>query len=296
MWEGIFPPQLLTVLKQKVKQASQPVGHQVQPVQAHPSQWVQRQGSEQRPVSSMSISIPSTTGRNGYHDGGPASHLTGRPMSASYQHPHQRSDGFQAAYAPLHVQQPHAQSSWQAHQVVQQGSSAYPQPQQQHQQPLVLPNLLSSLLSSGLLTVPPSVSIAQSGLLPAAPAVSYTHPPSRGATPEAVDPEDCRFVPSRLKVLSWPLIIVPAVILNVCCRCNGQARLFILAFSQLLHVLRYAAFPIMKAACSVLIEAQMKGLCSRFSFVLIAVKILHFVLAQQFTVRLKKRNKLRMIA
>ncbi|KAL0047616.1 hypothetical protein WJX82_007810 [Trebouxia sp. C0006] len=63
-------------------------------------------------------------------------------------------------------------------------------------------------VSSGLLTVPPSVSIAPSGLS-AAPAVFYTHPPSRAATPEAVDPEDCKFVPSRLKEYN------PAVLANL---------------------------------------------------------------------------------
>ncbi len=79
--------------------------------------------------------------------------------------------------------------------------------------------------------MPPSVSIAPSGLS-AAPAVFYTHPPSRAPTPEAVDPEDCKFVPSRLKVLSWPLVAALAnlhilfaagVINGISCACVGVA-------------------------------------------------------------------------
>ena len=208
-WEGIFPPQLLAVLKQRVNQGvPTPVtGNPLHASQAHSNQWSLRVGNEQQPVSSVTTSVPSTSGRNGYYA---APQVTGRLMSASYQHPQhaqQRQSGLQPGYAAPQGQP--TQRPWQPHQAVQQAASAQ-YPQQPSCQPLVLPNLLSSLLSSGLLTVPPSVSIAPSGMLPAMPAVSYTHPPSRAGTPEAVDPEDCKFVPSRLKVLSWPLVITAA--------------------------------------------------------------------------------------
>lgn len=208
-WEGIFPPQLLAVLKQRVNQGvPTPVtGNPLHASQAHSNQWSLRVGSEQQPVSSVTTSVPSSSGRNGYYA---APQVTGRLMSAAYQHPQhaqQRQSGLQSGYAAPQGQP--TQRPWQPHQAVQQAESAQ-YPQQPSCQPLVLPNLLSSLLSSGLLTVPPSVSIAPSGVLPAMPAVSYTHPPSRAVTPEAVDPEDCKFVPSRLKVLSWPLVIAAA--------------------------------------------------------------------------------------
>ena len=224
-WDGIFPAQLLSVLKQRVGQAvpSQASGNAGQ---AQSSHWGQRVASnDQQPVSSTTTNIPSTSGRNGYCA---APHVTGRLMSASYQHPQQRQDSFQSGYA---APQAHpSQQQWQSHQAAQQAGSAQ-YSQQSSCQPLVLPNLLSSLLSSGLLTVPPSVSIAPSGLS-AAPAVFYTHPPSRAATPEAVDPEDCKFVPSRLKVLSWPLVAALAklnmlfaagVIDCLSCACVGVA-------------------------------------------------------------------------
>lgn len=223
-WEGIFPPQLLTVLKQRVAQdvPSQASGNALQSGQAQSSHWGQRMANDQQPISSTNTSIPSTSGRNGYYA---ASHVTGRLMSASYQHPQQRQDSFQSGYAAAQVQP--SQRQWQSHQAAQQASSV----QYSQQQPLVLPNLLSSLLSSGLLTVPPSVAIAPPGLS-AAPAVFYTHPSSRAATPEAVDPEDCKFVPSRLKVLSWPLVTALAnlrmfsaagVIDRLSCACVGVA-------------------------------------------------------------------------
>jgi hypothetical protein len=226
-WDGIFPPQLLTVLKQRVAQdvPSQASGKALQSGQAQSSHWGQRVANDQQPVSSTNTNIPSTSGRNGYYA---APHVTGRLMSASYQHPQQRQDSFQSGYAAPQGQP--SQRQWQSHQAAQQaGSVQYSQ--QSSCQPLVLPNLLSSLLSSGLLTVPPSVSIAPSGLS-AAPAVFYTHPPSRAGTPEAVDPEDCKFVPSRLKVLSWPLIAAIAnlhmlfaagVIDCLSCACVGVA-------------------------------------------------------------------------
>ncbi|KAA6426564.1 MAG: pre-mRNA cleavage complex 2 Pcf11-like [Trebouxia sp. A1-2] len=203
-WDGIFPPQLLTVLKQRVAQdvPRQASGNALQFGQAQSSDWSQRAENGQQPVSLTNSNIPSTSGRNGYYA---APHVTGRLMSASYQHPQQRQDSFQPGYAAPQGQS--SQQQWQSHQAAQQvGSVQYLQ--QSSCQPLVLPNLLSSLLSSGLLTVPPSVSIAPSGLS-AAPAVFYTHPPSRAATPEAVDPEDCKFVPSRLKEYN------PAVLANL---------------------------------------------------------------------------------
>ncbi|KAL0041726.1 hypothetical protein WJX79_002516 [Trebouxia sp. C0005] len=125
-WDGIFPPQLLTVLKQRVAQdvPRQATGNALQFGQAQSSDWSQRAENGQQPVSLTNSNIPSTSGRNGYYA---APHVTGRLMSASYQHPQQRQDSFQPG----------------------------------------------------------------------------------AATPEAVDPEDCKFVPSRLKEYN------PAVLANL---------------------------------------------------------------------------------
>lgn len=211
MWEGIFPSQLLNVLKQRVKQAvpDQPTASHVHSAPAHSSLWAHIDTSQQRPVSSHTTNMPSTSGRNGYYAAPQAPYQTGQTMSASYQQPQrvqQHHTGFHPAFSVPQDKPPNDQASWQPHQVAQQARSAgHLHPSQQPScQPLVLPNLLSSLLSSGLLTVPPSVSISPAGRLSAAPAVSYTHPPSRAGTPETVGPDDCKFVPSRLKVLSWP--------------------------------------------------------------------------------------------
>ena len=277
-WDGIFPPQLLTMLKQRVAQAvpSQASGHASQSGQAQSSHWGQRGANDQQPVSSTNTSIPSTSGRNGYYA---APYVTGRLMSASYQHPQQRQDSFQSGYAapkgqPLQRQQSHQA----AHQA---GSVQYSQ--QSSCQPLVLPNLLSSLLSSGLLTVPPSVSIAPSGLS-AAPAVFYTHP-SRAATPEAVDPEDCKFVPSRLKVLSWPLV---AALANL-------HMLFAAGVMNCYHVHVWVLLEghvwfkcnVLKVACCC--SSGIKGLCCLLiDFGILAVKIVHDVLAQQCPCELRK--------
>lgn len=214
MWEGIFPQQLLNVLKQRVEQpvpaenAGMPrSGHSAQ----HQSnQWAQSQGPVHQPISFDT--------RNGYHA---ESRLTGRPMSASYQRPqyaHQQPAAFAASAAPVQSRQAPGHL-WQS----QQGAHVqYANVQQPSSQPLVLPNLLSSLLSSGLLTVPASVSIA-AGPQAAGPALTYSHPQSRAATPEAVTAEDCKFVPSRLKVLSWSLY-------HNCCSC--LVLLFVLQASQ----------------------------------------------------------------
>ena len=197
MWEGIFPQQLLNVLKQRI---SQPVPAQSagtssigQGAWYHSNQWSHSQGSSDHPAS--------TSGRNGYHT---ESHVTGRPMSATYQDPRypQHPSSFQQA--PMAAQARSGPTQWPE----QVAPVQYAAPQQPSSQPLVLPNLLSSLLSSGLLTVPASVSIAPAGAQAATPAVFYTHPQSRAATPEAVNAEDCMFVPSRLKVLSWSLCCI----------------------------------------------------------------------------------------
>jgi len=280
-WDGIFPPQLLTVLKQRVAQdvPSQANGNALQSGQAQSSHWGQRVANDQQPVSSTNTSIPSTSGRNGYYA---APHVTGRLMSASYQHPQQRQDSFQSGYAAPQAQA--SQRQWQSHQAAQQaGSVQYSQ--QSSCQPLVLPNLLSSLLSSGLLTVPPSVSIAPSGLS-AAPAVFYTHPPSRAATPEAVDPEDCKFVPSRLKVLSWPL--VTALATCICCLLQVSLTVcFVHVWVLLEGHVWFKCNALQTACCS---SSGMKGLCCLLIyFGILAVKIVHDVLAQQCTCELSKR-------
>lgn len=220
MWEGIFPQQLLNVLKQKIEQPklvpttemprsgapAQYYSHR--PTQYQSTHWTRSQGPTHQPVSS--------SGRNGYPTESNIPHQSGRPMSASYQHP-------QYAYQHPASFQPAAQSKsgptheWQPQQAA---PAQYSMTQQPSSQPLVLPHLLSSLLSSGLLTVPASVSIAPPAPQSAGPAVYVTHPPSRAATPEAVTAEDCIFVPSRLKVLSLSL---PSQLLQMhrmmlCCR------------------------------------------------------------------------------
>lgn len=220
MWEGIFPQQLLNVLKQKTEQPAlmqtSVLSRTGPPVQYQSSQWSHPQGSTDQPVSSSS--------QNGYPT---KSHIyqSGRPMSASYQHPqyayqhaasrHLPAVGAQSTYAPTRQWHP------------QQGAPAqYAMTQQPSSQPLVLPHLLSSLLSSGLLTVPESVSIAPPAPQAAGPAVYYTHPPSRAATPEAVTAEGCNFVPSRLKVLSLSLLQeVLHALVSLCCRGWGWLHL-----------------------------------------------------------------------
>ena len=206
MWEGTFPQQLLSVLKQKTQQPAllQNTGlprpgpsaqYQSNPqAQYQSNQWNRSQGPTHQPVPSG--------GRNGYPNESHILRQPARPTSASYQHS-------QNAYQhPANVQ-PGAQGRSEAMHAwrLQGGAPAgYAMTQQSGSQPLVLPHLLSSLLSSGLLTVPASVSIAPPAPQAAGPAVYYTHPPSRAATPEAVTAEGCNFVPSRLKVLSLFLL------------------------------------------------------------------------------------------
>lgn len=215
MWEGIFPQQLLSILKQKTEQPAlmQSSGpRRIDPaVQYQSSQWSRSQGSIHQPVSS--------SGRNGYPT---ESHTyqSGRPMSALYQHPQYAYQHSASLQPPgMGVQNTSAPTgTW--HQ--QQGARAqFAVTQQPSSQPLVLPHLLSSLLSSGLLTVPESVSIAPPAPQAAGPAVYYTHSPSRAATPEAVSAEGCNFVPSRLKVLSLSLCKLLQLHASVvlCCRC-----------------------------------------------------------------------------
>lgn len=200
MWEGIFPQQLLSILKRKTEQPelmqSSGLRRSDPPVQYQSNQWSRSQGSVHQPVS--------TSGRNGYPTESHTYHQRGRPMSASYQHPQYAYQHSASLQPPgMGVQNTSAPTrTW--HQ--QQGAPAqFAVTQQPSSQPLVLPQLLSSLLSSGLLTVPDSVSIAPPVPQAAGPAVYYTHPPSRAATPEAVTAEACNFVPSRLKVLSLSL-------------------------------------------------------------------------------------------
>ncbi|KAL3131128.1 hypothetical protein ABBQ38_000433 [Trebouxia sp. C0009 RCD-2024] len=194
MWEGIFPQQLLSILKRKTEQPelmqSSGLRRSDPPVQYQSNQWSRSQGSVHQPVS--------TSGRNGYPTESHTYHQRGRPMSASYQHPQYAYQHSASLQPPgMGVQNTSAPTrTW--HQ--QQGAPAqFAVTQQPSSQPLVLPQLLSSLLSSGLLTVPDSVSIAPPVPQAAGPAVYYTHPPSRAATPEAVTAEACNFVPSRLK-------------------------------------------------------------------------------------------------
>lgn len=201
MWEGIFPQQLLSLLKQRIEQPFQArstgLPRTGPPAQYQSNQWRQSQGPVHQPASS--------SGRSGYPFESHTPHETGRPMSASYQQPqyaYQRPASFQPAGMPAQSTSAPTREWY-----PQQGAAAqYAVPQQPSSQPLVLPHLLSSLLSSGLLTVPASVSIAPPAPQVAGPAVYYTHPSSRAATPEAITAEDCKFVPSRLKVLSMSLL------------------------------------------------------------------------------------------
>ena len=236
MWEGVFPQQLLDVLKQKVEQPTlvpntemprfgAPAQYHSHPqMQYQSSHWSRSQGPTHQPVSSG--------GRNVYPSESNIPHQSGRPMSAAHQHP-------QYAYQHPASFQPAAQSKsgpmheWRLQQAA---PAQYPMTQQPSSQPLVLPHLLSSLLSSGLLTVPASVSIAPPAPQAAGPAVYYTHPPSRAATPEAVTAEDCNFVPSRLKVLSLSLLqkLLQMHSLILCCRgCLHVASASILLVSYL---------------------------------------------------------------
>ena len=198
MWEGIFPSQLLKVLKQRTQPAQvshQPAGlmtsNQVDP-RAMPRQQPSGPGA-----------LPSTGSSNGYYAGqhsahtGASTYQTQLLQQNGLQHIHPAPQAWPVAGQML----PHPSYAGQQQGPVQHLT------QQPSSQPLVLPNLLSSLLSSGLLTVPPFVSIAQVGQLPAAPAVSYSHPSSRAGTPEAMSPDGSKFISSRLKVLSWSLII-----------------------------------------------------------------------------------------
>ena len=202
MWEGTFPQQLLSVLKQKIQQPAllQNTGlprpgpsaqYQSNPqAQYQSNQWSHSQGPTHQPILSG--------GRNGYTTESHILRQPARPTSASqnaYQHPANFQPGAQGRSEAMHAWRPQGGAP-----------AGYAMTQHSGSQPLVLPHLLSSLLSSGLLTVPASVSIAPPAPQAAGPAVYYTHPPSRAATPEAVTAEDCKFVPSRLKVLSLFLL------------------------------------------------------------------------------------------
>lgn len=198
MWEGIFPSQLLKVLKQRTQPAQvshQPAGlitsNQVDP-RATP--WQQPSGPG---------ALPKTGSSNGYYAGQHSAH-TG---ASTYQTQPLQLNGLQHIYPAPQAWPVAGQMLPRPSYAVQQQGPVQHLTQQPSSQPLVLPNLLSSLLSSGLLTVPPSVSIAQVGQLPATPAVSYSHPSSRAGTPEAMSPDGSKFISSRLKVLSWSLII-----------------------------------------------------------------------------------------
>lgn len=220
MWEGIFPQQLLNVLKQKVEQpklgqnsgmprSGPPAQYHSNPQAQFPSiHWTRSQGPAQQPVSS--------SGRNGYPTESHIPHQSGRQMSAAHQRP-QYVYQHPASFQPADHSKPGPMHEWRSQEAAR---AQYPMTQQSSCQPLVLPHLLSSLLSSGLLTVPASVSIAPPAPQAAGPAVYYTQPPSRAATPEAVTAEDCNFVPSRLKVLSLFLLqkLLQMHRLMLCCR------------------------------------------------------------------------------
>ena len=202
MWEGIFPPQLLNVLKQRTQQ-SRPAQHMSHrpagPSTSH--QTDPRAVPRQQPALSGPGTLPGTSGSNGYYAGPHSAHTAAVPFQTAQP---LQQPGLQHGYVNA------APQAWPvAGQMLPRPAYAVHQQaaQQPSSQPLVLPNLLSSLLSSGLLTVPPSVSIAHVGQLPAAPAVSYSQPSSRAGTPEAMSPDGSKFISSRLKVLSWSLII-----------------------------------------------------------------------------------------
>lgn len=220
MWEGTFPQQLLSVLKQKIQQPAllqntalprpgPPAQYQSNPqAQYQSNQWSHSLVPTHQPVPSG--------GRNGYPTESHMLRQTGRPTSASYQHS-QYAYQHPASFQPGAQGRSEALHAWRP----QEGAPAeHAMTQQSGSQPLVLPHLLSSLLSSGLLTVPASVSIAPPAPQAAGPAVYYTHPPSRAATPEAVTAEGCNFVPSRLKVLSLFLLekLLQLHTLFLCCR------------------------------------------------------------------------------
>lgn len=212
MWNGIFPQQLVDRMHHTVKQNSPaqmsgrqnipPAYHSAQPAQ-HSSVWKPTAGAA--PLQA----IPA------YHSSRDIS-IRGRAAYAAVQ-----QTPYGASVAPVSVQYGasannhlypgppggHTQNWQQAAAGQPYSVRAVNQPSSQT---TVLPDLLSSLLSSGLLSVQQPVSFAS--VPSAAPAVSYTHPQSRAGTPEAVNPEDCKFVPSRLKVLSC----LPSVLMHAC--------------------------------------------------------------------------------
>lgn len=206
MWNGIFPKQLLDVLQRTVKQTSlaQPSGRQIMSSTQYHA-YNQPAQQEWRPAAAP---YPSYTAE-------PAS-TSGRDLYAAVQ---QQNYGPRGLTPPEFVQFAATGHGYPAYANVTGQGGAVQQPWQYqlpaHQrpdatslpsscQPLVLPSLLSSLISSGLLTAQQPVPSAAVSVLPTAPAVSYAQP-GRAATPEFVDPEDAKIVPSRLKVLSCPL-------------------------------------------------------------------------------------------
>lgn len=218
MWDGIFPKQLLDRMHHIVKQTSavQTSGRQNIPPTHHSAQAAQ-QGKQWRPTAGAAPlqTVPtypshgtSTTGRDTYATVQQPAYLAAMPP-ASVQY-----GGPVNGYSYPGGNGGHMQRSWQQQPAALQSHLVQPQVQPSSQS-MVLPNLLSSLLSSGLLSVQQPVSLAS--VPSAAPAVLYTHPQSRAGTPEAVNAEDCKFVPSRLKVLlclpSSPLIHVCSQVL-----------------------------------------------------------------------------------
>ena len=218
MWDGIFPKQLLDRIHQAVKQSSpaQMSGRQnippmrypaqAQPVQQHSGQWRPTSGAP--PLQAVAPYATHATSNRGPYTAVQQPVYTARestpPASAQYVAP---PNGYN--YAHPGTQGP---PQWQHQQSLMQQSVYPPAQVQQSSQPMVLPSLLTSLLSSGLLSVQQPVSFAPVATSSTAPVVSYTHPASRAGTPEPINPEDCKFVPSRLKVSSW----LPSLVMHVC--------------------------------------------------------------------------------
>ena len=209
MWNGIFPQQLLDRMHQVVKQNSPAhmSGRQhIAPQSSAQAQTVQQYAGQWRPPAEAPAvqAVPSYPGFGTSTSAGGQFTAAQQPVYATLRSniPASAQHGaLTNGYAHPVRQAVPVQPGWQQQAV---HSTHYTQaPMQPSSQPMVLPNLLTSLLSSGLLSVQQPVSFASAAPFAAAPAVSYTHPPSRLGTPEAVNPEDCKFVPSRLKVLSW---------------------------------------------------------------------------------------------
>ena len=282
MWDGIFPKQPLDRMHQAVKQSSpaQMSGRQnippmqypaqAQPVQQHSGQWRPTPGAPPLQAVAPYVTHGASTSGSGPYTAVQQPVYTTRkstpPASVQYVGP---SNSYN--YAHPGSRGGHAQAAWQQQPPLVQQSHYPPAQVQQSSQPMVLPSLLTSLLSSGLLSVQQPVSFAPA--LSTAPVVSYTHPPSRAGTPEPINPEDCKFVPSKLKVLSWLLSSVMHVCILVltemyhllCGMCMLLLKLWQTVISVVcLHLVCIMAFDfILNLACALACTLYIKSVCLR---------------------------------